>query len=414
MKTGYVLPTPLVEKMIPQFDAFSRGPVEKHGFFEPIKNFPAGISSDDKSRLEKEYKEEIEKKVIPLHKRFRDFLRNEYLPSSRKSAGYSALPDGRKMYEYYIRLYTTTNFSADEIFDIGTKEVDRITKEIEKVKDEVGFKGDYKSFLNYVRNKKELMPYTNPKQVLDHFNSIHEKIIPRLKDMFDLTPKTQFEIRETESFREASASVEYLLGLPDGSRPGILYVPIPDVLKYNNFEDEDLFLHEGIPGHHYQFSIQMENQNLPKFRRDLSYSAYSEGWALYSESLGKELGLYSDPYQYLGMLSNDMHRAIRLVVDVGIHAKDWTREQAITYSLEHEAETESSIVSEIERYMASPGQALSYKIGQLKILELRARAEKSLGNKFDLKEFHHIVLESGSVPLKILEKNVNNWMASKK
>jgi len=414
MKTGYVLPAPLVEKMIPQLDAFCNGPIEKHVFYEPIKNFPSGISSEDKIRLEKEYREAIENKVIPMHKRFRNFLRNEYLPSSRKTAGYSDLPDGKKMYEYYIRLNTTTNLSADEIFNIGTDEVARITKEMELVKNQVGFKGDNKSFFNYVRNDQELMPYKKPKQVLDHFKAIHEKIAPKLKQMFDIVPKTQFEIRETESFREASASAEYQIGLPDGSRPGILYIPVPDAMKYNNFMDEDLFLHEGIPGHHYQLSLQMENQNLPKFRRELGYTAYTEGWALYTESLGKELGLYTDPYQYLGMLSNEIHRAIRLVVDVGIHAKGWTREQAIEYSLNHEAESESSIVSEIERYMAAPGQALAYKIGQLKILELRAKAEKSLGSKFDLKEFHDIVLQSGSVPLRILEINVNNWLASKK
>lgn len=414
IKTGYVLPTPLVEKMIPQFDAFCNGPVEKHLFFEPIKNFPSEISSEDKIRLEKEYKDEIENKVIPMHQRFRDFLKNEYLPYSRKTAGYSDLPDGKKMYEYYIKLNTTTNLSADKIFNIGIEEVARISKEIEKIKDQVGFKGDNKSFFNYVRNKKELMPYKNPKQVLDHFYAIHEEIAPKLKKIFDIIPKTRFEIRETESFREASSSAEYVLGLPDGSRPGILYIPVPDVQKYNNFEDEDLFLHEGIPGHHYQISLQMENQNLPKFRRELGYTAYTEGWALYAESLGKELGLYTDPYQNLGMLSDEMHRAIRLVVDVGIHSKGWTREQAIEYSLNNEAESESNIVAEIERYMAAPGQALAYKIGQLKILELRAKAEKSLGSKFDLKEFHDIVLKSGSVPLNILEFNVNNWLNFKK
>ena len=415
IKTGYVLPTPLVEKMIPQFDAFCNGPVEKHLFFEPIKNFPAGFSSEDKVRLEKEYREAIANKVIPMHKRFRDFLKNEYLPYSRKTAGYSDLPDGKKMYEYYIKLNTTTNLSADEIFNIGIEEVARISKEIEKVKNQVGFKGDNKAFFNYVRNDKELMPYKNPKQVLDHFNAIHEEIGPKLQQMFDIVPKTQFEIRETESFREASSGgAEYIIGLPDGSRPGILYIPVPDAAKYNNFEDEDIFLHEGIPGHHYQLSLQLENQNLPKFRREIGYTAYTEGWALYAESLGKELGLYTDPYQYLGMLSDEMHRAIRLVVDVGIHAKGWTREQAIEYSLNNEAESESNIVAEIERYMAYPGQALAYKIGQLKILELRAKAEKSLGSKFDLKEFHDIVLQSGSVPLRILEINVNNWSASKK
>jgi uncharacterized protein (DUF885 family) len=218
------------------------------------------------------------------------------------------------------------------------------------------------------------------------------------------------EIRRTEAFREASASAEWTYGSLDGTRPGIFYVPIPNVKEYNVNRDESLFLHEAIPGHHYQFSLQRENERLPMFRRVIEYSAFGEGWALYCESLGKELGLYDDPYQYLGMLSLEMHRAIRLVVDTGIHAKGWTREQAIQYSLDHEAMSEPGIVAEIERYMAWPGQALSYKIGQLKIRELRARAEKTLGARFDIREFHTRVLESGCLPLNLLEQRIDHWI----
>jgi uncharacterized protein (DUF885 family) len=220
-------------------------------------------------------------------------------------------------------------------------------------------------------------------------------------------------VRRTEAFREATASAEYNQGSLDGTRPGIFYVPIPNIAEYNLFADEDLFLHEAIPGHHYQISLQQENAALPKFRRILWYSAYGEGWALYCESLGKELGLYTDPYQYFGMLSAEMHRAIRLVVDVGLHAKGWTREQAIQFSLDHEAEQESNIVAEIERYMAWPGQALSYKIGQLKIRELRQRAEKAMGSRFDVREFHERILESGCVPLKVLEQKIDRWIAER-
>jgi uncharacterized protein (DUF885 family) len=237
---------------------------------------------------------------------------------------------------------------------------------------------------------------------------------PQINKLFDLTPKTLFEVRRTEAFREASASAEYNPGSQDGIRPGIFYVPIPNVQEYNILSDEDLFLHEAIPGHHYQISLQQENQALPKFRRTLWYSAYGEGWALYSESLGSELGLYTDPYQYFGMLSAEMHRAIRLVVDAGMHTKGWTREQAIQYSLDHEAESENAIIAEIERYMAIPGQALSYKIGQLKIFELRSRAENILGAKFDINEFHNQVLESGVLPLKVLEGKIDKWIAVKK
>jgi len=238
-------------------------------------------------------------------------------------------------------------------------------------------------------------------------------MMPQVNKLFELQPKTPFEVRRTEAFREASASAEYNPGSLEVGRAGIFYVPIPKVEKYNVYSDEDLFLHEAIPGHHFQISLQQENTNLPSFRKNLWYSAYGEGWALYTESLGKELGLYEDPYQYFGMLGAEMHRAIRLVVDTGLHAKGWSREKAIQYSLDNEAESEPSIISEIERYMANPGQALSYKIGQLKIRELRKRAETELGKDFDIRVFHRIVLESGCIPLSYLEDKINAWIASK-
>jgi uncharacterized protein (DUF885 family) len=270
------------------------------------------------------------------------------------------------------------------------------------------------AFFNELRTKKELTPFTKPEQVIENFEAIHQKMKPNLEKLFSQTPKTPFEIRRTEAFREASASAEYNAGSIDGTRPGIFYVPIPNVREYNVLSDEDLFLHEAIPGHHYQISLQQENTNLAEFRKLIGYSAYAEGWALYTESLGKELGLYTDPYQYFGMLSAEMHRSIRLVVDAGMHTQGWTREQAIAYSKDHEAETEAGIIAEIERYMAIPGQALSYKIGQLKILELRAKAEKELGNKFKIAEFHHQILNSGNIPLKVLEDKIDQWIAAQK
>ncbi|MBA4058238.1 MAG: DUF885 domain-containing protein, partial [Marivirga sp.] len=299
-------------------------------------------------------------------------------------------------------------------FALGKSEVERITKEMEAVKEQVGFKGDLKAFFASLDTKKELTPFTTPEQVIANFNAIHERMKPNLVKLFDKSPKTGFEVRRTEAFREASASAEYNPGSKDGSRPGVFYVPIPDVKKYNTLSDEDLFLHEAIPGHHYQIALQLESTSLPAFRNILGYSAYAEGWGLYAESLGKELGLYTDPYQYFGMLSAEMHRAIRLVVDAGIHTQGWTREQAIQYSKDHEARSEQSIVAEIERYMAIPGQALSYKIGQLKIQELRAKAEKELGDKFNVAQFHNQVLDSGSIPLKILEDKINGWIESVK
>ena len=410
IKTGYVLPKSLTSKVIPQFESLAHGPIQEHLFYAPIKNIPAEFPAEEKNRLTIAYKNMIEKKIIPAHKRVQDFLIKEYLPASRTTSGISAVPMGKEFYDYMIKLSTTTTKSADEIFKIGEAEVARLSNEMLKVKEQVGFKGDLKSFFDYIRNKKELMPFTKPEQVVDNFNAIHERMKPNLAKLFDKTPKTPFEVRRTESFREASASAEYMQGSQDGTRPGIFYVPVPDASKYNMFSDEDLFLHEAIPGHHYQISLQQENTSLATFRRLLTYSAFAEGWALYCESMGKELGLYKDPYQYFGMLSAEMHRAIRLVVDVGIHTKGWTREQAIQYSKDHEAESEASIVSEIERYMAIPGQALSYKIGQLKILELRAKAEKALGSKFKIAEFHNQVLDSGSIPLKVLEDKIDRWI----
>jgi uncharacterized protein (DUF885 family) len=285
---------------------------------------------------------------------------------------------------------------------------------MEKVKVQVGFKGSLKEFLNDVRNKKELKPFTTPEQVIANFQKIYQTIKPNVDKLFSLQPKTKFEIRRTEAFREKTASAEYVQGAVDGSRPGIFYVPIPNAKEYNVLEDEDLFLHEAIPGHHFQISLQQENTNLPNFRRYNWFGAYGEGWALYTESLGKELGLYTDPYQYLGMLNDEIHRAIRLVVDTGIHSKGWTREQAIQYSLNNEAESEDGITSEIERYMAIPGQALSYKIGQLKIIELRQKATKELGTKFDIKKFHAMILESGVMPLALLEKKMDAWIQASK
>jgi uncharacterized protein (DUF885 family) len=337
----------------------------------------------------------------------------EYSDAARTSSGISAVEGGKNYYAHAIKKYTTTEMSAEEINQLGLDEVARIGNEMNKIKEQVGFTGDLKHFFDHVRNRKELMPFRDPQEVIDNFYAIRDKMMPQVNKLFELQPKTPFEVRRTEAFREASASAEYNPGSLEVGRAGIFYVPIPKVEKYNMYSDEDLFLHEAIPGHHFQISLQQENTNLPSFRKNLWYSAYGEGWALYTESLGKELGLYEDPYQYFGMLGAEMHRAIRLVVDTGLHAKGWSREKAIQYSLDNEAESEPSIISEIERYMANPGQALSYKIGQLKIRELRKRAETELGKDFDIRVFHRIVLESGCIPLSYLEDKINAWIASK-
>ena len=411
---GYVIPKALVKKTIPQIASMDHGPVEDHLFYGPVKIMPADFSAEDKARLTKSYHDMVKDHIIPAHKRISDYLSKEYLKAARETSGIDAIPAGREYYNYLIKLYTTTTMSAEEVFALGKSEVERITKEMESVKDQVGFKGDLKAFFKSLETRKELTPFSDPNQVIANFNAIHERMKPNLAKLFDKTPKMAFEVRRTEAFREASAAAEYQVGSKDGTRPGVFYVPIPDVKKYSTLADEDLFLHEAIPGHHYQIALQIENNTLPEIRNILGYSAYSEGWGLYAESLGKELGLYTDPYQYFGMLSGEIHRAVRLVVDAGMHTQDWTREQAIQYSIDHEPRSEQALTAEIERYMAIPGQALSYKIGQLKIIELRAKAEKELGDKFDIAQFHNQILDSGSIPLHLLENKINQWIESVK
>lgn len=406
---GYVLPKPLTEKMIPQMKDLAKAD-QTNLFYSPLQLFPDTFSEADKKSITKKYNQVIGAKLIPSLRSLYQYTRTDYLKASRTTTGIAAIPNGKNYYNYLIKNYTTTNMTADEIHQIGLQEVARLRSEMEKVKQEVGFEGDLKAFFDHVREKKELMPFTDPQQVIDNFNAIHDKMKPNLEKLFDLKPKTPFEVKRVEAFREASASAQYNPGSMDGTRPGVFYVPIPDVTQYNVYADEDLFLHEAIPGHHYQISLVREDANMPSFRKMIWFNAYGEGWALYTESLGKELGLYTDPYQYFGMLSAEMHRAIRLVVDTGMHAKGWTREEAIQYSADNEAEPMQSIIAEVERYMAIPGQALSYKIGQLKIRELRSKAEKELGKKFDIKAFHNEVLEPGCLPLQVLEERIEDWM----
>ncbi len=407
-----VLPKAIVSKMIPQLQEFIHTPVDTHLFTKPVRNFSKNFDAESSAKLQRAYYSFVTNRLIPKYKKLDLFLRETYLKEARETAGLWALRNGKETYDYLVKLHTTTNMTADEIHKLGLSEVQRISEEMELVKNKIGFKGDLKAFFNHVRHRKDQMPFAKPEEVIANFNAIQKRIAPQLKVLFGIVPKAGFEVRRTESFREASASAEYIPGSKDASRSGIFYIPIPNVKAYNKFSDEALFLHEAIPGHHFQLSLQQENTNLPEFLHPESMGVFVEGWALYAESLGKELGLYKDPFQYFGMLSMEMHRAIRLVVDTGIHAKGWSREEAVQYSLEHEAESEENIIAEIERYMATPGQALSYKIGQLKIRSLRTRAENELGSAFDIKEFHNQILNSGSLALVLLEEKINRWITA--
>ncbi|GAC1380560.1 MAG: DUF885 family protein [Hymenobacter sp.] len=412
MAAGVVLPKALVVKMIPQMQALVVTDPTKSLFYGPIAHFPKDFSAADKTRLTEAYRKAILTELVPTYQKIGTFLEREYLPKARPTSGISAIPGGPGLYDYYVAYWTTTTKKPAEIYQTGLAEVARLRGEMERVKNQTGFKGDLKAFFEYLKTDPKFMPYKQPEQVLAAFQKIQATIDPHLKKMFGRTPKAGFEVRETEKFREASASAEYNQGAPDGSRPGVFYVPIPDATKFNTTSGmESLFLHEAIPGHHYQISLQQENKDLPKFRRFAWYGAMGEGWALYCESLGKELGLYTDPYQYMGALGDEIHRAIRLVVDTGLHTRNMTREQAIKYMMDNEAISEQGATAEIERYMAIPGQALSYKTGALKIQELRARYQQQLGAKFSLSNFHDELLKDGVMPLAVLETKMDAWAA---
>lgn len=410
----WVLPKALVVKMIPQMAGMQTSDVKASLFYKPILNFPKDFSEADKARLTKDYTDVITNIVAPAYKKVGDFLQNTYLPQARTTSGIGALPEGKAYYDYCVHQSTSTDKSADEIYNLGLSEVARIRKNMEDIKQATGFTGDLKAFFNYLDTDKKFNPYTTDSQIINTYYAIYDRMKPQLKKLFKNTPKTPFEIRQIEAFRAKSSSSQYIPGNADGSRPGIFWVLIQDPKTYNVVAEqmESLFLHEAIPGHHYQISLQQEDTTLPAFRRfSYGYNAYVEGWALYCESLGKELGLYTDPYQYMGALGAEMHRAIRLVVDAGMHSKNMTREEAVKYMVDNEQITEEAATIEIERYMAWPGQALGYKVGALTIARLRKECTDKLGSKFNIASFHDEVLKYGSMPLNVLEQHIHSWEA---
>lgn len=410
--SGIVLPKKLVVKMIPQMrsEEILTESFPSNIFYGPVLHFPKSFSAAQKEKYTQLYEEAIRKNIIPAYRRMGDFLEKEYLPQARTTDGYNALPGGKEAYAYYTKSWTTTRISPEDINATGIQQVAMLRAEMAKVQQQLGFQGTLEAFIHHVITDPAAMPYKTSDEVIGAFNGILKKISPGLKTMFNVVPKTPFEIRRTEKFREATASAEYIPGTPDGKRPGIFYIPLPDPKKFNVTSGmESLFLHEAIPGHHYQISLQQENTELPKFMRFGWFGAYGEGWAHYCETLGPEFGLYTDPYQKMGYLSDQMLRAVRLVVDTGIHTGKMTREQAIQYFLDNIAYEEPAATAEVERYMAMPGQALSYKIGSLKIRELRDRYTKSLGNKFNLAKFHDEILSQGCLPLDVLERKMDLW-----
>jgi len=386
---------------------------DQHIFYKPLANLPADMDTAAKAKLVKEYSEVIETVIKPAYKKLNDYLEKEYIPNTRASTGLLDNSNGAKEYAFWLKFYTTKNITADEIFALGESEVARIRKEMDSLKTLTGFKGDLKSFFQYIKTDKKFFPFKSEAEVLDRYKSFEAFMEPQLKKLFNLRPKMAFEVRATEKFRAAGANAQYNVGARDGSRPGIFYETVPNPLAYNYFAMESLYIHEAIPGHHFQVGLQVEG-DLPEFRKAYWTSAFGEGWALYSESLGKELGMYTDPYQYMGRLNNEIERAVRLVVDAGMHHKGWTREQAIAYVLENQPVSEAVAIQRIERYMVTPGQAVSYKIGELSILAMRKKAQEKLGDQFDIRDFHDEMLREGCLPLVIMEKHMERWMNKRK
>ena len=405
-------PKAAMEKVPPQLKPLFESAAQENVFYKPLLKLPNDLDSAAAIQLKKDYSSAIENIIKPAYKKLHDFIVTEYIPKARKTSGLLDNYKGKKEYELWLKHYTTTTITAGQIFNLGLSEVSRIRKEMDAVKTQVGFKGDLKSFFQYVRTDPKFFPFKTEEEVLDRFRSFLDKMSPQLNSLFNLTPKAKFEVRATEKFRAAGANAQYMQPSRDGKRPGIFYEVINDPAQYNYFSMESLFIHEAIPGHHYQAAIQQE-ADIPEFRKAYWTSAFGEGWALYAESLGSELGMYTDPYQYLGRLNNEIERAVRLVVDAGIHDKGWSREKAIAYVLENQPVTSIEAEQRIERYMVTAGQAVSYKVGELKIIELRERAKKKLGDKFDIKEFHDEVLKDGCLPLIILETKINRWIESK-
>ena len=414
IRRGYTLPRILAERTLPQLQAQVVPRAEDSLYWGPVTGMPAGFPTEDRERLTAAYRAAIETKIVPAYRKLHDFMRDEYVPKARASDGMEGLPDGKAWYAYNVSRITTTDYTPEQIHQIGLDEVKRIHAEMAGVMQRVGFKGTLQEFFTHLNSDPQFFWPTREALVAGYVD-IKNRVDPQLPKLFEILPRADYEVRAVEPFREKSAAGgQYQAASEDGSRPGIFYANAYDLRARPKRAMEALSLHEGNPGHHFQISIQREQQGLPKFRRFGGYTAYVEGWGLYAESLGPELGMYGDPYQYFGRLEAELWRSIRLVVDTGLHAKGWTREQVLAYMSENSSEGEARRVSEAERYMAIPGQALAYKIGQLKISELRARAEKELGPKFDVRRFHTAVLADGALPLDVLEAKIDRWIATQR
>lgn len=411
---GVVLPKVVVQRTLPQLEGFARVEDPRATLlWDPVRNFPDSVSEAQRQRLEQAWEAKLRTRVLPAYRRLHDYLAQEYLPKARDTVAWSDLPGGDAWYAYLARYHTGTDLTPDELHDLGLAEVARLRAQVVVLQPALGLTGDVRSTLQAMRS--DTRHYvTEPTELLAGYEALRDRVEARLPELFLRAPRATFEIRPVEPYRAAAAAAaEYRSPSVDGARPGVFYVNTHDLASRPTYLMEAVFLHEAVPGHHYQDALAQETANLPRFRRFGWDTAYGEGWALYAESLGEDLGLYETPASRFGALTLELWRAARLVVDTGLHAKGWKRERAVEYLRANTALGEADVQAEVDRYIAWPGQALAYKIGQLKILELRRRAHQQLGPRFDLREFHEQVVGSGSLPLAVLEMKVEHWVESR-
>lgn len=414
IEQGHTQPQVLMRKVLPQLEAVIKSKAEDSLFWRPIINMPEAIPESERIRLRADYKSAIEGQLMPAFRKLHAFVRDEYLPKCRSSTAWTKLPNGVEWYAELVRQQTTTDLTPQQIHQIGLDEVARIHGEMRALQKQIGIKGDLKELFAFYQTDKRF-EFANEEALLKAYNGFRATVERGVPKLFSLTPRADFEIRPVEPFRAASAAGgQYNGPSQDGTRPGIFYVNTYDLPTRKTWDMESLFLHEAIPGHHFQIALMQELEGLPEFRRFGGETAFAEGWGLYAESLGKELGVYTDPHQYFGRLQAELWRSIRLVVDTGVHSLEWSREDVINYMMKNSATSNTEATSEAERYIAIPGQALAYKIGELRILALRAKAEQALGDAFDPREFHAEVLQDGSLPMPILERKIERWIAVKR
>ncbi|MDH5344710.1 MAG: DUF885 domain-containing protein, partial [Gammaproteobacteria bacterium] len=408
---GYMSPKILMERIPGQLAAQLVEDPDSSPYFRAFAEMPASIGDADRERMQQMAREIIDDSIVPAYREFNNYFNDVYLPASRDSIGASALPNGEAFYEYRTRLYTTTRMTPDEIHRLGLNEVKRIRDEMQLVIDELEFEGSFRDFLHFLRTDPQFY-YETPEELFEGYLAVSKRIDPELVKLFGKLPRMPYGLRPIpDNIAPDTTTAYYNRPAADGSRPGYYYVNLyrPEVRP--KYEMEVLSIHEAVPGHHLQIALQMELEEMPDFRKYSGFTAFTEGWGLYSESLGYEMGFYKDPYSHFGALTYDMWRAVRLVVDTGMHYKGWTRQQAIDFFMDNAAKTEQDIVNEIDRYISWPGQALAYKIGQLTMLELRRKAEQALGDDFDVRAFHDALLGGGALPMEVLETRMDRWLA---